>query len=78
MSLVWKVEKYMGKDKFWNCIQLIPPTPHGWIFVSWVVPPVTVDKFEWIKEIDTKHVGRNRNRSCKALTYTLDDLCLNS
>ena len=64
----------MGKDKFWICTQLSPPTPNGWILVSWNVLPVTLDKFQWIKKIDTKNVGGTHNRSCKAVPYTLDDL----
>ena len=73
MSKFWRVEKSVGKDKFWNCTQLSPPTPNGWIFVSWDVLPVTLDKFQWIKEIDTKNVGGTHNRSFKAVTYTLDE-----
>ena len=73
-SLAWKVEKYVGKDKLWNCIQLSPPTTNSWILVSWVVLPVTVDNYEWILETDTKHAGRRHNRSHKAVPYTLDDL----
>ena len=74
ISKVWNFENSVGKDKYWNCIQLIPPTPNGWIFVFWNLLPVTLDKFQWIKEIDTKHVGGTHNRSCKAFPYTLDDL----
>ena len=74
MSLVWKVEKSVGKDKLWNFIQLIHPTTNGLIFVSWVVLPVTVDKFECILKKYTRHVCRRHNRSCKAVPYTLDDL----
>ena len=65
ISKVWKVENSVGKDKFLNCIQLSPPNPNGWIFVSWVVLPLTMDSFEWILETDNKHVGRRHKISCK-------------
>ena len=74
MPLVWKVENYVGKDKLRNCIQLSPPTPNGRIFVYLVVPPVTLDNFEWILETDTKNVGGRHTRLCKEVPYTLDDL----
>ena len=74
MFLVWKVEKPVGKVKLWNCIQLSPPTPNGKTFVSWVAPPVTMDKFEYIKEALTKNVGGRQNRSCKTVPYGLNDL----
>ena len=64
----------MVKDKLWNFIQIIPPTPQGYIFVSWVVLPVTVDKFECIMETDIKNVGGRHNRSCKNVPYDLDEL----
>ena len=44
------------------------------IFASWVVLPVTVDKFERIIETDTKNVGGRHKRSCKRGHYALDDL----
>ena len=73
MSLVCKVENSMGKDKLWNCIQLSLPPSKGWFF-SWFLLPVIVDKFEWIMETDTKHVGGRHKRSCKSFPYALDDL----
>ena len=57
-----------------NCIKISPPTPNGLIFASWVAPPVTLDKFEWTMETDTKHDGRRHNRLCKAVSYTIDFL----
>ena len=29
MSKDWKIEKSVGKNKFWNCTQLSFPTPNG-------------------------------------------------
>ena len=74
MSKDWKVENSVGIDNFWNCTQHSPTTPNGCIFVSWNVPPLTLDKFHWIKEIDTKNHGGTHNRSCKVVPFTLDDL----
>ena len=44
------------------------------IFVSLNLLSVTLDKIQWIKELNTKHVGGTHNRSCKEVPYTLDDL----